>query len=187
MPKALLTFCLAALLAACTPLADRLSLEASPSTLRLTPAVDSIMVRTASLPTYAAIEEIPLQRRNGIIDVREDVLWADDPERAVTLILTKTLGEILGADVGPQPWPFIGLPDVSVDVRVSHMLASVERGFILSGHFYVASEGRRFTNSTHDFSIPVRMESTSLIAISAAQSEALLRLSEQIARTLGRP
>ncbi|MEO1638122.1 MAG: PqiC family protein [Pseudomonadota bacterium] len=173
-------------LIACTPLADRLTLEPSPSDLELRPLVSSAMVRTVSLPTYAAVEEIPLETGNGVIAVREDVLWADDPERAVTLILTNTLGDILNTDVGPDPWPFVGLPDVSVDVRVARMLGSTDGSFTLTGQFYVAGEGRSFRDSTNAFEITVAMPDASLTGISAAQSTALLQLSEQIARTLGR-
>ncbi len=173
-------------LAACTPLADRVALSPLPSTLELSPLVGSAMVRTVSLPTYAAVEEISFETRAGIIVVREDVLWADAPERAVTLILTRTLSDILNTDVGPDPWPFVGLPDVSIDIRVERMLGGADGTFALNGQFFVASEGLRFRDSSHSFEITEPMADTSLESIAAAQSAALLELSEQIARTLGR-
>ncbi len=173
-------------LAACTPLADRVALSPLPSTLELRPLVSSAMIRTVSLPTYAAVEEIPLETADGIIVVREDVLWADEPERAVTLILTRTLTDILSTDVGPDPWPFVGLPDVSVDVRVERMLGGLDGTFELNGQFFVASEGAPFRDSTNAFDITQPMQDGSLGSLAAAQSAALLQLSEQIARTLGR-
>jgi len=173
-------------LAACTPLADRVAISPLPSSLELRPLVSSVMIRTASLPTYAAVEEIPLETAGGRIAVREDVLWADDPERAVTLILTRTVSDILDTDVGPDPWPFVGLPDVSVDVRVERMLGSTNGSFDLFGQFYVAGEGRRFRDSVNSFAITVAMPDPSLTGIADAQAAALLQLSEQIARTLGR-
>ena len=175
-----------ATLVACTPLADRVALSPVPSTLELRPLVGSAMVRTVSLPSYAAGEEIALETTDGLIAINEDVLWADDPERAVTLILTRTVGDILNTDVGPDPWPFVGLPDVSVDVRVARMLAGSDGMFELNGQFYIASEGARFRDSTQSFSITEPMADTSVGSISAAQSAALLRLAEQIAATLGR-
>ncbi|MCK0094967.1 PqiC family protein [Yoonia sp. F2084L] len=175
-----------ATLSACSPLETRLALSPIPSSLELRPLVGSAMVRTVSLPNYAAAEEIPLGTADGRITINEDVLWADEPERAVTLILTRTVGDILNTDVGPDPWPFIGLPDVSVDVRVERMLGNVDGTFVLTGQFFVASEGADFRDSTHTFEITQTMADASLGSIAAAQSAALLTLSEQIARTLGR-
>ena len=113
-------------------------------------------------------------------------IHAGDPERAVTLILTRTLGDILNTDVGPDPWPFVGLPDVSVDVRVARMLGSVDGTFQLSGQFFVASEATTFRDSSHSFEITVPMTDATVGSIAAAQSAALLSLAEQIAATLGR-
>ncbi|MEL6685668.1 MAG: PqiC family protein [Pseudomonadota bacterium] len=175
-----------AALAACTPLADRVALTPVPSSLELRPLVGSAMIRTVSLPTYAAAEEIALETNAGSIVINEDVLWADEPERAVTLILTRTIGDILGADVGPDPWPFVGLPDVSVDVRVERMLGGTDGTFELNGQFFVASEAAQFRDSTHSFEISEPMLDTSVNGIAGAQSAALLKLAEQIAATLGR-
>lgn len=175
-----------AVLVACTPLADRVALNPVSSTLELRPLVGSAMVRRVSLPSYAAAEEIALEMADGRIDINEDVLWADEPERAVTLILTQTLGDILNTDVGPDPWPFVGLPDVSVDVRVARMLAGADGTFQLNGQFYVASEAARFRDSSHSFAITEPMADSTVGSIAAAQSAALLKLAEQIAATLGR-
>ena len=35
----------------------------------------------------------------------------DERPRAVTLFLTQSLSDILNTTVGPEPWPFVGLPD----------------------------------------------------------------------------
>ncbi len=173
-------------LAACSPLSDRIALSPLPSALELRPLVGSAMVRTISLPTYAAAEEIAFETADGRIVIREDVLWADEPERAITLVLTRTLSDILNTDVGPDPWPFVGLPDVSVDVRVERMLGGLDGTFELNGQFFVASEGAPFRDSTHSFEIAQPMRDASVTSISAAQSAALLELAEQIAATLGR-
>lgn len=175
-----------ATLAACSPLAERVALSPAQSSLELRPRVQSAMVRTVSLPTYAASEEIAVETADGRITIREDVLWADEPERAVTLILTRTLGEILNTDVGPDPWPFVGLPDVSVDIRVERMLGSFDGTFALNGQFFVASEAAPFPDSAHSFAITEPMADASVASIAAAQSAALLKLAEQIAATLGR-
>lgn len=173
-------------LAACAPPADRLALIPAPSDLELRPLVSSAMVRTVSLPSYAAAEEIPTETANGLIASNEDVLWADDPERAVTLIVTQTLADILNTDIGPDPWPFIGLPDVAIDIRVARMLAGADGMFRLAGQYYVGGDGIDFPNSTLSFDISKPMPDLSLPSIAAAQAAALLTLSEQIAQSLGR-
>ena len=173
-------------IAACSPLAERLTMTPMQSTLELRPLVSSAMVRTVSLPTYAAVEEIAIQTTSGLIVVNEDVLWADAPERAVTLVLTRTLSDILNTDVGPEPWPFIGLPDVSIDVRVEEILARSDGTFRLTGQFFVGGDKINFRNSMHTFNISEQMPDLTYASIATAQSAALLTLSEQIARTLAR-
>ncbi len=173
-------------LAACSTPIDRLAFAPEASTLELRPLVGSAMVRTVSLPAYAAAEEVAREMSGGLIASDTSVLWADDPQRAVTLVLTQSLSDILNTDVGPEPWPFVGLPDVAIDVRVSRMLAGADGAFHLTGQFYVGGDGTDFRNSAHSFDISVPMSDQSLPSIATAQSEALLRLSEQIARTLGR-
>jgi uncharacterized lipoprotein YmbA len=180
-----MTLVLLAGLAACSGPIDRLALTPQPSSLQLSPLVGSAMVRTVSLPAYAAAEEVAVELPGGLISSNEDVLWADDPQRAVTLALTSGLSNILNADVGPEPWPFFGLPDVSIDVRVARMLAGADGAFHLSGQFYVGGDGIDFRNSADSFDISVPMTDQSLSNIATAQAAALSLLSEQIARKLG--
>ena len=185
MLKALPILCLATL-AACSGPTDRIALNAQAPTLSLRPLVQSVMVRTVSLPTYAAAEEVSREVGAGLIASDDSVLWADDPQRAITLVLAQSLGTILNTDVGPEPWPFVGLPDVSVDVRVAQMLAGADGNFRLSGQVYVGGDGISYRNTAEAFDIRVPMADQSLASISAAQSTALLQLAETIARRLGR-
>lgn len=175
-----------AAVAACTPLAERLPLNPLPSSLELRPLVSSTMVRTVSLPIYASVEEIATETQTGLITINEDVLWADSPERAVTLVLTRTLSDILNIDVGPEPWPFIGLPDVSVDIRVEKIIAGADGIFRLSGQYFVGGDAIDFRRTTQTFDIEKQMTGQSLQSVAAAQAAALLTLSELIARDLGR-
>ncbi len=181
-----LTFVALTGLAACSPPLERLALTPVQSTLELRPLVRSAMVRTVSLPTYAAAEEVAFETATGLIASSPDVLWADDPERAVTLVLTRNLADILNTDVGPDPWPFVGLADVAIDVRVERMLAGTDGMFRLEGQFYVGGDAIDFRNSAHTFAIATPMPDQSLGSIAAAQATALLSLSEDIARTLAR-
>jgi uncharacterized lipoprotein YmbA len=173
-------------LAACAAPIDRLALPAETSALDLRPLVGSAMVRTVSLPTYAAAEEVARELPNGLIGSNDDVLWADAPDRAVTLVLTGTLGDILNTDVGPEPWPFVGLPDVAIDVRVTRMIAGADGNFALTGQYFVGGDEIDFRNTTHDFDISVPMPNQSLPNIATAQATALRLLAEDIAGRLGR-
>ena len=173
-------------LAACAAPANRLALQPLPSQLELRPLVSSVMVRSVSLPSYAAAEELAVQGATGLIETNEDVLWADAPERAVTLVITDTLGDILNTDVGPDPWPFAGLADVAVDIRVTQMIAGSDGMFRLTGQYFVGGDGINFPNSTHRFAMAQPMADQSLGSIAAAQAAALLALSEDIARKLAR-
>lgn len=181
-----IAFIAALALTACTPEPDRLALAQLDSAIELRPLVSSVMVRTVSLPTYAAAEEIAVELETGLIASNTEVLWADDPQRAMTIAVARNLGDILNIDAGPEPWPFIGLPDASVDVRVERVLAQADGTFRLSGQFYVGGDGIDFRNSSRAFSISKAMTDLSLPSIATAQAEAVLSLSEEIAKTLGR-
>lgn len=173
-------------LAGCGGQPDRLALTPAASTLQLQPLVGSVMVRNVSLPTYAAAEEIPLQDANGLIVADSGILWADDPQRAVTLAISASLAQIINADVGPEPWPFVGLPDVAIDIRVTRMIAAADGTFQLAGQYFVGGDGIDFRNTAQSFDIRQPMADQSIGSISAAQSATILTLTEQIARSVAR-
>jgi len=173
-------------LIACTPPIDRLDMPRLQSELSLRPLVSSAMVRTVILPTYAELEEVAFETPSGLIAIDENVLWADMPDRAVTLNIAQSLADILNAQVGPDPWPFVGLPDIAIDIRVARMLAGADGVFRLTGQYYIGGDGIDFPNSTRAFEITKPMPDQSLQAIATAQAAALLTLSEQIARGLSR-
>jgi len=184
--KPVLAAVLLAALAACSSTITRLDMPSVTSDRDLRALVGSVKVQTVSLPTYAATEEIALETAPGIITSDGELLWADDPQRGVTLQITRQLDDILTATVGPDPWPFAGLPDVTVDVRIAEMLGSVDGTFTLAGQYYIGGDGIDFRESSDDFNIVVAMATPDINAVAAAQATALLQLSEQIAGRLGR-
>ena len=173
-------------LAACSGPTDRLDYATPTSALSLNALVGSAMVRTVSLPSYAAAEELSIESAPGVITATDELLWADDPERATTLAVAGHLDDILSATVGPEPWPFAGLPDVSIDIRVTQMLAGADGLFRLEGEYYVGGDGIDFRNSANSFAFAVPVTAEGPAAIAQAQGQALLQLSEDIARRLGR-
>lgn len=175
-----------AVLAACSGSTTRLDMSQVSSTLDLRAAVSSAMVRTVSLPTYAAAEELSFETPEGLIISDETVLWADDPARAVTLAVARTMGEILKADVGPDPWPFVGLPDVAIDVRVSRMVTNAAGVFELEGQYFIGGDGIDYPRSTTAFAIAKPLTGEGAAGIADAQARAIVALSEEIARKLSR-
>tara|TARA_R110002051_G_scaffold239372_1_gene299989 strand:- start:5860 stop:6420 length:561 start_codon:yes stop_codon:yes gene_type:complete len=186
MIKPLIIVGLTALLAGCAGSAARLDLAPVQSQLNLRAAVGSAMVRTVSLPTYAAAEELSVETADGLITSNNAILWADDPSRAVTLALTRNIGAITNAKIGPDPWPFAGLPDVAIDVRVTRMIAGADGVFDLEGQFFVGGDGINYANTTNEFAIATPLADVTPAAIAAAQATALLALSEQISRKIAR-
>lgn len=173
-------------LAACSGPTNRVDLVPLDSDLRRTALVSSVMVRTVSLPTYAAAEEIATQSPEGVIVTTGDILWADLPDRAATLTITRHLNTILSAVVGPDPWPFVDLPDAVVEVRVEQMIAGGDGQFRLRGQYFVGGDAARFRNTVKRFDYTSPLADTGFGTVAAAQSQVLLALSEDIARTLSR-
>ena len=174
------------LLAACGGPTMRLDVATADSDLRLAAPFRSAIVRTVQLPTYAAAEEIAVETAPGVITQSDDLLWGDAPDRAMTLAVARQLDDILSATVGPDPWPFAGLPDVAVDIRVSDMIAGADGVFRLDGQFYTGGDGIDWPNASESFAIAVPLAGTEPGAIAAAQAAAVRELSERIARQLGR-
>ncbi|MEL6641693.1 MAG: ABC-type transport auxiliary lipoprotein family protein [Pseudomonadota bacterium] len=173
-------------LGACTTPINRVDLVPLQSELRLRAAVSTVMLRTVSLPTYAAEEEVSVQDSSGLIFSDGDILWADEPERAATLAITRHLNDILSATVGPDPWPFVDLPDVAVEVFVSDILATNTGVFRLRGQYFIGGDRIDFPKAVQSFDYTVALPAEGVGGVAAAQSQALLQLSEDIARALAR-
>jgi len=172
--------------AACSGPTNRVEMTPLNSTLDLRANVSSAIVRTVSLPSYAASDEISIESPEGLITTNGDVLWADEPERATTLTISRHLNDILSATVGPDPWPFAGIPDVTVEVRVEEMLAGNDGIFTLRGQYFIGGDGIDYRNSARNFAFTTPVISKGLNGIARAQSQVILELSEDIARALSR-
>lgn len=186
MMKPMIFVGLAALLIACSGSTPRLDMAHISSELRLRAAVSTAIIRTVSLPTYAAAEELSIETDDGLISADNGILWADDPARAVTLALAHQIGDITRAKVGPDPWPFVGLPDVAVDVRVTRMITGVDGMFDFEGQFFVGGDGIDYPSSTNSFAYQMPVTTATPAGIAQAQARALLALSEKIARKIAR-
>ncbi|MDF0595661.1 PqiC family protein [Psychromarinibacter halotolerans] len=202
--RALTTLIAALALAACGEGGPRYLVDSPPSNLRVRAAVSTLLVRTVSLPTYAADEEIAFQDKNGVVKTSNSGLWADDPERATTLTVTRHLNAMTSAKVAPEPWPLPAPPDGVVDVRIENFIATNQGTFRISGQYFIGSEVPVQDDIFEDpdyvprslpaplpdrvgiFDIAVALAGDGPSAIAEAQAAALTRLSEQIARDLVR-
>ncbi len=140
----------------------------------------TVSLRSVSLPTYAASEEIYISGPGGVISPGEGLLWADEPERAITLELTRYLAQITGARVASEPWPFLDRPQAELELRIEEMLAYADGTFRLSGQYFVAPENGR--DRANLFALVVPIGGTfSAQDIAAARGAAMRQLAREIA------
>lgn len=126
------------LLAACGSPELRYPTPAVVTDERVSSRYAALQVAEVQLPTYAASEEIFVQGDEGAL-ASSGLLWADDPRRAMTLALSRTLAEITGTRAAPEPWPFETLPDARLEVQVEDLLAQANGTLLLSGQYFLAS------------------------------------------------
>lgn len=143
-------------------------------------AYGSVSLRSVSLPTYAAAEDIYVSFPDGTIKPDEGLLWADAPDRAITLELTRYLAQITGARVASEPWPFLDRPDAEVELRVEEMLAYADGTFRMSGQYFVAPEMGQDRARLFSLSVPVG-GTFSAQDIASARGAVLRQLAGEIA------
>jgi len=167
-------------LTACSTPTTFVKATPAPVTERVAISFRSVEVRSVSLPTYAASEEIYGQGADGVLATTSAVRWADVPERAITLELSRTLAELTGVRVAPEPWPFDARAEAQVDVRFQDLLAGADGVFRTSGQYFVSSETGRERSGLFRLEVPYASESGPE-AIAAARSRAILDLAKLIA------
>ncbi|WP_299848288.1 ABC-type transport auxiliary lipoprotein family protein [uncultured Roseovarius sp.] len=142
----------------------------------------SVEVRDVSLPAYAAADEIAVQDANGKLITKGDVLWADNPERAVALELARNLARLSGAHVASEPWPLEAFPDARLEVRFESLVASADGQFRTSGQYFVGvTTGRRERSGFFELAVPFDPDGGPQ-AIASARGQVILDLATYIAR-----
>ena len=144
----------------------------------------TVEVRRVTLPSYASLSEIFVEGEDGSVVEAKSAIWADEPDRAITLELTRALGQITGAKVASEPWPFDALPQVRVEVRIEDMLARRDGQFVLSGQYFVAAldGSSRDRAKLFDIAAPIAEEGGAA-AIARARGETVQALAREIARS----
>ncbi|MEP2027727.1 MAG: ABC-type transport auxiliary lipoprotein family protein [Paracoccaceae bacterium] len=168
-------------LAACTSPTTFVRVAPTPVTERIAISYRSLEVRSVSLPTYAASEQIYGQDADGVLVSTGSVLWGDTPERAITFELSRTLAELTGARSAPEPWPFATRPQAQIDVRFEDLLAGANGVFRATGQYFVSSESGRERSGLFRLNVPYD-PAAGADAIAKARSGAIQDLAKLIAK-----
>ena len=105
-------------------------------------AFKSVEVKDVSLPSYAAADEISQKSPDGTL-ITSKVLWADAPERAIGLELSRNLARLTKRRVASEPWPFEEDAAATLDVRFADLIAGTDGTYRATGQYFVGVyEGR---------------------------------------------
>lgn len=169
-------------LAACGAPPDRYAVTQPTTAQTQRIAFGAVEVRDVSLPAYAAADEITVRAADGRVVSDGRVLWADTPNRAVALELSRHLAQITGARVASDPWPFDAFPDARLDVRFETLIAGTDGQFRAAGQYFVAvPDGRRERSGLFDLAVAFD-PAAGPAAIAAARGQIILDLASFIAR-----
>ncbi|MCV2448919.1 membrane integrity-associated transporter subunit PqiC [Paracoccus sp. DMF] len=142
-------------------------------------------LKDVSLPEYAASDEVSWQTADGAVRSNTKQLWADDPQRAFTLTLARTISDLSGATVIAEPWPLSEPPRRTLEVRVEKALALADGSYRLSGRYFVGDATAGGANQARSFDISIPLADAGPAAVARAQSQAIAQLAGQIATLSG--
>ncbi len=169
------------LLTACGS-AERFAVTAPVITEKTRIGFAAVEVRDVSLPSYAAADEITMRAADGTLTSSSDVLWADAPERAIALELSRNLSRLTDRRIASEPWPFEAFPDARLEIRFAELVATEAGQFVTSGQYFVAvTDGRRERSGLFDLSVPFD-PAGGPNAIAQARGQLILDLARYIAR-----
>lgn len=169
-------------LAACGGTPDLYPVRPPEATQQVAIRFGSVELRDVTLPAYAAADEIAVEDEGGRLVTDTDVLWADRPERAVALELTRALVRITGAQVASEPWPFEAFPDARVEVRFENLIAGADGRYRGTGQYFVGvAEARGERSGLFDLAVGFDPEGGPQ-AIARARGQLILDLALFIAR-----
>ena len=184
---AVLTPFLAALAACSNPLATGKHLIDAPAvSQQVGDRIGTAELLDVTLPDYASAEQVAFQAPDGSVRSGPKELWADKPQRAFTVALARSVSDVSGATVIPEPWPLTEPPAHKIRVDVEKALAGRDGVYRLVGRYYVSDERGTGSSQARSFSISVPVPAGSTSGVAAAQSAAIGQLAQQIA-VLGGP
>ena len=173
---------LALTLAACGGTPDLYSVKPPTVTETIRINYRSVEVRDVSLPAYAAANEIAVEDAGGKLLTDSNILWADNPERAVALELAGHIARLSGAKVASEPWPFEAFPQARLDVRFESLIAGADGQFRASGQYFLGvADGGRERSGLFDLGVPFD-PAGGPEAIARARGQVILDLAVDIAK-----
>ncbi|MBT0959451.1 membrane integrity-associated transporter subunit PqiC [Alphaproteobacteria bacterium KMM 3653] len=145
-------------------------------------SLSTLELREPSLPSYALADEISVEAEDGTLVSIPDVLWADKPERAIALELTRHLSGLTRARIAASPWPFEALPEGTLDLRFETLLARANGSFQVTGQYFVGRlDAGPERSGFFDLSVPIA-EPVSPVTVSQARGRAIALLAEDLAK-----
>lgn len=168
-----------AVLAACSA-PERIAVQPPAVTETLRIGFRSVEVKDVSLPSYAAADEIAQQAPDGTL-VTSKVLWADAPERAIGLELSRNLARLTRARIASEPWPFEESAQATLDVRFSDLVAGTDGMFRATGQYFVGVYQGRERSGLFNLGVPYDPKGGPA-AIAQARGQIILDLAKYLAR-----
>ena len=167
-----------AFLAACgTPESVVVQSPAITETLRI--GFKSVEVKDVSLPSYAAADEIAQQAPDGTL-ITSKVLWADAPERAIGLELSRNLARLTKRRVASEPWPFEEDATANLDVRFSDLIAGTDGTYRATGQYFAGVYEGRERSGVFDLAVAYDAKGGPA-AIARARGQLILDLAKYLA------
>ena len=153
--------------------------------IRVPDRLGTAELKDVSLPEYASAGEVSWQSKDGSVRSNTKKVWADNPQRAFTLTLARTISDMSGATVIAEPWPLSEPPRRTLEVRVEKALAQADGIYRLSGRYFVGDSAAGGANQARSFDISVPLAGDGPAEIARAQSQAITQLARQIATLSG--
>jgi len=114
----------------------------------LTTSLEALGISQITLPGYASDERIASIQANGRIVQHEVQRWAEEPEAAITRLLSARLRDRASATVLVEPYPRDYAPQARIDILFDRLLGLPGGGAHLSGQIQLLSgNGRKLMQS----------------------------------------
>lgn len=144
----------------------------------------SVGLREIGLPLYARRVQIASRDPSGAITADDRRRWAEEPPRAATRLVARSLAALRAGAVYADPWPQGASPDFIVTTEVDRFLGALGGDVTLEGQLTVARAGARASAVTGPFAISVPTEGADYAALTAAYGAALAELARRIEAAL---
>ena len=167
-----------ALLVACGAPA-RIAVQPPAISETLSIGFSSVEVKDVSLPSYAAADEIAQQAPDGTL-ITSKVLWADSPDRAIGLELSRNLARLTRKRIASEPWPFEEAASATLAVRFAELVAGTDGVFRASGQYFVGVYQGRERSGLFELSV-VYDPKGGPAAIAQARGQIILDLAKFLA------